>query len=151
MAIQLGGLQGRMIGKVMQNTLKEQEKARQHALVEWTPEIKQQMIIYGIILCIDILVWFIIGIISFAAYKVDHFGEEEPAKFGDVFPMLWVVVSGYYGHVEHLFVLFLSPMRHTTLGQNFIYGTMLYMALGIILFSHAIFFLVLFIDTLSLL
>ena len=117
-------------------------------LGECSPQVKKYACIYSILLVLDILFWFYITVASLSAFTYDNF-DSNKIDFFEVFPMLWIVVNGYYGHVEHYLILILAPVQTTTLGQNQTHKYFFYILFGVLFVTQTILTLVIFFSILD--
>ena len=96
--------------------LEDKEAKKERKLSRCSGRVKYYAILFAIWTFVDILLWFIISLGSLGSIT-----RADSLTFGDVFPILWVVTSGYWAHMEQYVILFLSPIKTTVLGQNVCY------------------------------
>ena len=73
---------------------------------------------FGCFFVIEIIFWFILSFWAFSIFLSDSVSADKDVGLGDTFPMLWVLLSGYYGIIEYILVLFFAPLKSTTLGDD---------------------------------
>ena len=94
------------------------ETKKERSKIAFSSKAKKTGGKFGCFFAIEIIFWFILSFWAFSIFISDSVDVNSDVGLGDTFPMLWVLLSGYYGIVEYIIVLFFAPLKSTTLGDD---------------------------------